>query len=258
MKLDTIEEVFQQNADLQRKLGPEIRPLRGLIPNSLGSSITLNPGDQNVAIFEARSKGIDAEDLNVVTGLTLNSGNGGAIGNNSVDVVGTVEWGIGGASFEADFDFVHGGSFSVAANYLRIKASYFATTIIPGQPDVQFQANAAVGYGNSPNKARRTVFLGTIAPLGFSLFLVPAFARRFGVLARCGGGFSPTTQPNLFMLLTDDANTDAFYRYVDNTNLAWQSERTYTIPNAAGLVMQVGNLDAVNPAKVTLVFELDL
>ena len=255
--LNNYEEVLRENLRLQKELGPEIRPLRGLAPNKRGSSTTLNLGDKKKSLVEARTPGQDAEMMTVECGLTaLNP----SIGNNSTDIVGTLEWGIGGANFQADFDFVNGLSFSVVANYLRVSAAYNgAMAPFPFGPPISFQANAAVGYGSTARRAgvaRRTLDLGTILVGATAFFLIPPFATTLGITTDVNPFTGGSLAGGLIMtLLNNGLGSDATYVYTDQSNLANQLETSYAIPNSNAILALITN-NTPQSVKTQIIFGL--
>lgn len=244
---------------------PTVRPLQGIDNRSRGSSLPLRLGDTNKTLVTANSRGTDAEILAVQTGLTVNNANGAAAGNNSLDVFGRVTWGVGGANYSADFDFLQGTTFSVVANYLKVDANYLGSSLVPGAPTLEFQANASVGYGTAPRQSvvQRTIDLGTIAKNSFVQVLAPEFAKSFTILVGTAlqvfPPFVPTAAPQLFIELANlGVGTSAFYEYTNFTNTAKQEPTTFPIPNTGQFGLLVFNNDAANDIDAVVIFDLSL
>lgn len=102
-------------------------------------------------------------------------------------IQGTVQWGLGGHRTEAEFDVIHGTTFSILASSVRVLARNIAPV---GPLPVSVLVGAFVGYFQKPflpgpqlTIARGGIFPGgAIAPAASELVIIPAYASQLEVL----------------------------------------------------------------------------
>jgi hypothetical protein len=257
-QLNDLQQMRLENLILETKLGPEIRPLRGLPPNKRGSSAQLHLGDKNKTLLDARTPSQDAEMITVELGVTVI---GGTLGTHDAFLTALVEWGVGGANFSATVDVGRGTAFSVVANFIRVSMSYAGTAPVAPSDTLVFQGNAAVGYGTpfgqgSTGRATLTVSLGTlIKGGGFAQIAIPNFATSFAVSTFVSIA-GPTT-PNLW-IIAFGASAGIEYTYTSLSNLASHDVSSYALP-AGAFLLDVINKDPANDvAEAKVIFALSL
>ena len=235
------------------------RPLAGAKQNSRGSSRVVDLPDTagflgsvtvGSIVETPRSCGDDAEDIRIVCSFdVLKPTTGSAPGfipSNTFAVFGTLEFGIGGASFSAEFDWLAGTSFAIPASFVRVKADieYFTYR------DAQIALTAALAYGSSSggnfSPLRKTVYLGPIASQGGSSPLtdLPAFASAMTLA-------TDTIPPNLEVAFNGNGKT-VRYKFTNETNVANQRDGQFPVPGWATR-FQVFNR---NPAPATPAFDV--
>lgn len=111
------------------------------IRNQYGQSdvngVALADGDF-AEVFDSRRDG-DSSELRqyciqtMIGGYQLPSGE---VDNRKVAILGRIEWGIGGVSMMADFDWKMGNQLSVAASFIRLSAAYSETEDTPQEVGV--------------------------------------------------------------------------------------------------------------------------
>ncbi len=252
---------------------PTYRPLAGAKPNNRGGSvrIQINPAtaayQQPIAICESpRNNGQDAEAILVTLGLEVL---GDADNTDLAEVTATasIEWGVGGAIYHAEIDWVNGVTFCLSASYVRINCQL--SVVNPLSLTYTVGVSASLGYGSVGGRGmcpRKTVDVGSIERTGgvSSDFNIPLFATTFTItdtfsLTQSG---LPTPDPDLQIeLFKPDAGSFvnmAIYKYVDRSNCANQNELTFTIPNGARRFRIVNN-DLLSSANgVRAIFNLGL
>lgn len=95
-------------------------------------------------------------------------------------VLGTVRWGTDGVQHQAEFDWLHGVTFSLSASFLEVSARVLLESQT-AQP-IPVRAGAALGYFPHSKPLRRSFFAREIESLGEARFPVPAFARNVSIL----------------------------------------------------------------------------
>jgi hypothetical protein len=106
----------------------------------------------------------------------------------SFSIVGILEWGVGGATQRAEFDFQNGVQLSVPAQ--AIKVSCKLEGILSDSTPPKLGASAVISTG-SPARTRQPTRTITLQPLGSgdpldAIIPIPAFARAFGWTAATG------------------------------------------------------------------------
>jgi len=237
---------------------PDYRPLNGAAQQNRGNAKLIElPTVATLAVVEAgsivetsKNVGDDAESILVVCGSSVLKALSGAGAGHKVE--GILTFGIGGASFQAEFDWLQGVSFAVAASFVRIGAR---VTYLSPAGDGKLSLAAALAYGNSPggnfSPLRRTIELGTIAPLATSTAEdVPAFASAATITTE------GTTAPNLRLRFVSGTRV-ATYDFTSRGNTANQEDGQFAIPGWAE-TFTVQNLAGGNVDNVNVVFSLAL
>lgn len=238
---------------------PTYRPLAGAKQNSRGNARVVDLAatagflasvDVGSIIETPRNCGDDAEDIRVICSFdVLKPTTGSAPGfipSNTFAVFGTLEFGIGGASFSAEFDWLAGTSFAIPASFVRVKADIEYFTF----KDAQIALSAALAYGGSVagnfSPLRKTLYLGPIASQGGATPLadLPAFASAVTLSTN-------TIPPNLELVFNGNAKT-VRYKFTNETNVANQRDGQFPIPGWATR-FQVINRD---PAPATFAFDV--
>jgi len=254
---------------------PTYRPLGGAPENQRGASqvyqFLAGGPPQNAMrlniLQTPRNAGEDAEVIAVTLGLTFQG-----IANLAVpglplfpfDVFGTIEWGVGGASFSADVDWSSGTMLALPASYVKVTANAGAVPGAAGFNPVEVVLSASVAYGppaasrlSSP--ARRTINVSNPATdlLGAgatsAVFKTPDWANSATILSATG------TAPNFSLdFFSDPAGAaTAGWQQTSRTNVSNLSECTFPIP-PDGRFFSVTNGAAVPMNHVQVMFNLAL
>lgn len=136
----------------------------------------------------------------------------------AICLFGRVTWGIGGASYEAVFDW--GKSVYVSASFARVDCIYATNTGFGTSPVVE--ASASFGYGDSKGPATFTyewALTGSGGALPGITLPVPPFARGVTV---GNTGATTTTAPALVVTVSGALLSSAYYNYTDRTNVGIQ------------------------------------
>lgn len=236
----------------------DYRPLNGAAQNNRGQTLlvelplaAVTRTIEGVSVVETpKNGGDDAENLIVVCGLQVLQPLSGLNAGYKVD--GVLSFGIGGASFSAEFDWLQGVSFAVAASFARVAAR--VTYLSPGGAG-KLALSSAFAYGPSPggnfSPLRKTVDLGTLAPLTPSTAqAIPSFAS--GVTLTSEG----STAPNLRLRFLSGSRV-ATYDMTSRANTATQADAQFAIPGWAES-FTVENLAGANLDNVNAIFSLSL
>lgn len=232
------------------------RPLAGAKENNRGNSVLLSlPPAIGVdttmvlgtIVETAKQSGDDAESIKVICGFAPQ---GDVNPAEEYNLAGTLEFGIGGATFSAEFDWRNGTCFSVPASFLRVKGVLTYTNLLVERDIV---VTAALAYGE--------VGGGLAAPLKRSFFFklnpgdtslqmaIPNFAS--GVTVVTSGPPASNVQLQLispgFM-----GNLDV----LDMTNLANQRDGLLPVHGGASRFQVVNNCLAW--VGVQVIFTLSL
>lgn len=258
------------------------RPLGGARANNRGGSITLNVGDPsfstgrtfNSIVETPKNAGDDAESIIVTLGrIFVTEPDDTILADVNWKATAILTWGVGGASFEAEIDWMQGTTLVLPASYARV--SLRITSSSSGQEfNIIFAASLSYGTPTSgrfaaPARLTETVVseAGNIGVLGVSgggdsgstLMLIPAFANSFNVQSATDDPAVPN--PNIGISFTGFPaafSGTQVQRYVNNTNLAGQGEQWFPIPNGATLI-RLENLSLAEETRATqVIFNLAL
>jgi len=230
-----------------------VRSLSGLDENNRGASVELVlPGAPRQTVVEARSRNEEAELVAVTLGYSAENVPADASTENQA----LIEWGIGGASFQAVVDWLHGTVLCVHGSYLRVTVLAAPNAAIAAAFRQSFSAGLAYGLsGQHQNRARLTVPLVDLADTATSADVpVPRFAVGVGLM-----GVDPGVAPGHVLVrevgATAPLDTIATYRYASNA--APQGASMYPIGAGARAVRLVNNTGAAL-VRPRLVFDLAL
>lgn len=236
----------------------DYRPLNGAAQNNRGSSVLVDlpttiaqTTTELFSIVETPKRGgDDAENIIVVCGTSVLRSLSGL--NNGFKVDGVLTFGIGGASFQAEFDWIQGVSFAVGASFLRVAAR--VTYLSPGG-DGQIALSAGMAYGPSPggnfSPLRKTIELGTLAPgVPSAPQAVPAFTS--GATLTSQG----TTAPALRLRFLSGTR-EATFDLTSRANTAGQADAQFVVPGWAE-TFTVENTGIANLDNVNAIFSLAL
>ncbi len=242
--------------ELERALGPTVRPLQGIDSILRGNSCSLKLNEINKVVVESRTSTDDSEMIAMSLGLTVDAtiDGSGPYANEVDDIVAHLTWGTGGAVFDADIDWLNGLTLSVPANTVRVSASYFGQAGAGGLSTV-FQAGAGLAYGSWEAfkcNPRRTIKIGAIANNASVSIPIPNFATAFEIQAS-GGAFTPPGGTIAVDLSTGAAAAPEIASYAVNVNL----DLTYSIPGSARLV-NIKNTTGGNLQNISVVFLLSI
>lgn len=227
------------------------RPLAGAKQNNRGGSkivdVPIGTGVIEVGsiVETSRQGGDDAESIIVVcsyddTRMPANAAT-------AFSVEGFVEFGIGGASFVAEFDYVKGLSFALPASFVRVGASVvFSLLLDPGV----LSLSAGLAYGSSPllgaSPLRKTFVDSIIAGGTSNARPIPNFASTVSL----NDDQSSAASPNLSIQFAgvvfsggSPVTTSSAYTMTSRSNLANQNDQfpvpawatTFTVTNNAGV-----------------------
>lgn len=231
---------------------PTFRPLAGAAENNRGASrlVEVPAGAGQIVVGSivetSRDSGNDAESLSVVCTALLPP----VSSVDSVSVEGFVEFGVGGASFVAEFDWLAGVSFSLPASFARVGARLAHVTTNPQKVTL----SAALAYGEGAqlhgSPLRKTLPLDVAAGATTAFEDIPAFAST--VTLAVNGTAAPNLRlrligPQLRVLgpgVVVAVNQEAVYEVTSRTSGAWQQD-AFPIPGWAR-AWTVQNLGAVS------------
>jgi len=263
--------------------GATYRPLAGAQVNNRGGIQTvLVPSAVPVptqiipsVVETPKSGGIDAETITIQLSLDLpfamKDPTSTAAGI-PIDVVAVVEWGVGGAFFTAEVDWVQGTVIGLCASFVRVSAKVTGTQVaLPGVPDASIVLRASLAYGGGNSfgiscPARRTIPLldaggnNLIAAGQLSEpVAIPAWAIGFtlsdgGVLA----GLVSVPDYTIYVLpRIGGLVAEAIYGVVSRTNLSTQVEGQFPI-TVNNRFIQVRNNLGTGVIAPKLIFNLGL
>jgi len=257
---------------------PTYRPLGGAMQNNRGNikivTLPASLGENTVVVPSvvetSKSSGDDAEVLSVQLALELPDAFTSATGtaaNVKLEIIAVLEWGVGGAFFQAECDWNQGTSFSIAASFLRVSARIVYGDVLFGlNSDTDIVLKASLGYGNAvslqqSSSARRTVPMRdstSVSPFnlgpGASSDRIPIPPFAMGVTMIDG----TPTQPNYKILMFSDAVggfTEAIYFWVDRNNTGSQLEGQFPIPGRCRFI-QIVNLSGLISDVPKLIFNM--
>lgn len=231
------------------------RPFAGAKQQNRGRSVPIDlPGNGGIAsttkpysIIETdRRTGDDAESILVVCGLDVVEAP-----DDGYDIEGIVTFGIGGASFSAEFDWNRGLAFAIPASFVRVAARVRYAS----EAAAKLVLSAALSYGNAPggnfSPLRKSDYIGALAAAGVSSVReVPAFASGATLVV------SNTTAPNLNITFYSGSRQTTF-NYASIANTASQADGQFPIPPWAEKY-QVTNAGAAEADNVAVIFSLAL
>lgn len=169
------------------------RPLTGARDNNRGGAyiqaFTTGTAFLPQTIVESpKNPGQDAETLAITLGFDVL--NGTVANDQAVPIMPACNllWGVGGAEFTAEVDWLQGTVLYLTASYARVSISfpYSFAFIGIGAAIVTYRFSANIGYGStrpSTHVARRTTALSTLAAgVTDTLVPVPPFATSYTIL----------------------------------------------------------------------------
>lgn len=243
------------------------RPLAGSKQNTRGNSIILAAGPEgstvSSSIIEAsRDAGDDAEMLTFTLDVDFDGLSPGTNPSLPVELFAIIEWGIGGASFQAMIDWPRGGCFSLPASWFRIKARYVSVPAGFGAASPDAILRAAVAYGGIHHRShvprlteRRLDNGSSIAAGGVQNLSVPRFANAFTPIV------SSVTPDLLFDMRSNFGVTDfnyGTYRYTVNTNAGIQGENIFPIPQNVNVIRMTNMLAVPYFGPIAIMWHLAL
>lgn len=181
------------------------RPLAGLRENNRGATVEIRQGAEGQnsvsSIVETpRNNGEDAEDIILTLGFEWGGTNAGSLtpepGSSESALIETfcqLTWGIGGASFFAEFDWQKGARIPLNASFVRVGARI--ENQVDGfnpVPDIYPLLTASLSYGSLPpsrsHTPRLTQRVATTAGQFFNpgapvYYEIPRFATAFTFLS---------------------------------------------------------------------------
>lgn len=109
-----------------------------------------------------------------------------AVVGRKLAILGRLNWGVGGASMQVDFDWKMGGQLSVAASFVRVSAAFSETDNAP--EEVRVIANFSSGSRAARSQVTRTFPKVVVAgdggaPLSVVMFPIPPFAHALNIFA---------------------------------------------------------------------------
>lgn len=243
---------------------PTYRPLAGAKQNSRGNArlvalpYAASPPAPPLSTIEvgsivetSRQSGDDAENIRIICSYDVNLYSG------PISIQGYAEFGVGGASFAVDFDWLQGTSFAIPASFVRIGASllYQSSSAVAGS---QIVLSAGLAYGGPPfghfSPLRKTDVIGTLPGATLSnSFDIPAFASSATLMC------DTSSAPNLRLYFYGGTGQSVSFDYVSRTNANFQMDGQFPIPGWAKSYA-VQNLSAApaTAGNVTAVFSLAL
>lgn len=243
---------------------PDFRPLAGLQVINRGRLVVL-PNDTGIAtvgsiVETPKDNGDDAELITVTTGFDFDGQAEGATLDVLVQLQMNLTWGVGGAFFKANLDWLQGQAFTICAKFVRVGATYQSLPPGFGGPGPALTLQASLGYGGDARlMPRLTQAAGGLLAVGATTTVaIPRFATSFAV--------SCMSSPNPFDLAINcvtntgaGASTRASYRYNDSTNFGRQDQETYPIPADCRFLRVTNNGGAVlTPSGFSILWNMSL
>lgn len=189
-----------QNADIDRWRGvwpgrdnPE-PPLLGAKDTQLGRTVPLVPTQGPVSLIQATGTSQGGYIATIHAQVIIPPDAYPAGVDRFAPVVGLLQWGQGGATFNATIDLRTGVCASLVASSVQLSAVFEPTTA-PDQRATTAQVSAAVVWGTRPGRARATRTLGpvTLAPAASTTFEVPPFASTVALFAPLAAFYAPAS-----------------------------------------------------------------
>lgn len=244
------------------------RPLGGAKQNFRGGSRQLTfggpTGTVDVVVGSLvetpRDAGDDAEMITVTLGVEYqNQIDDGFIFTTDWIPIAVLEWGIGPVAFSAEIDWQQGTVVSLPASFVRVGLR--VEDISGGGPadELTITYNASLAYGTPissrfASPVRKTKFVGTIAAAAATTFLkIPEWSNSFNIATV----WWPTTPDLLVRVFNQSGVEIANYVYAAGTNLGFQSEQTFPLPNGA-FALTIRNNAAADVTQTRLIFNLAL
>ena len=238
---------------------PTFRPLAGAQQNNRGAAVLVNlptvgaPASVTVPSLVETPKhtGDDAEMVTVTCGLALPADF--PIGSDFVEVVGTIEFGTGGAIFRAEFDWLAGTVFAIPTSTCRVTARVnYELTADP----TTITLMAALGYGqgmpHTVSPLRRT-FAFDIAAGGTQADIrIPSFATAVSLVH----GPDVFAAVDYLVIFAGANGRTALYRYNSASNLGNQRDGQFPIPGWATHMLLTNQ--GATPTAPSLIFTLSL
>lgn len=241
---------------------PTYRPLGGAQANNRGGSIVVIVPSGGGGSFEdfkgivetSKNAGDDAEAI----GVTLGFQPVVAETTPQVRVVSTalLTWGIGGAIFEAEMDWLQGLTFSLFASYVRVG---LRVQSILAASEIKYIFSAALAYGQNGSRGqaspcRLTRSVGSLNALSSAELPIPAWANSFTIVDT--NAFA--TAPTLGISVSTIAGAPiANYAYTSRANGANLTENQYPIPNG-GRTLEITNTGGAATSGISVIFNLAL
>lgn len=204
-----------------------------LVTDGLGSPITtVTP----TIVQTPRNGGDDAEGIIVNLGQLVTGPDDA--GGFALDIACVLKWGIGGAFFEAELDWIQGTTLLIPASFLSVGAIVTATHQpspgVSNEGKVILAAGLAYGSPNSGRNAspsRKTIIVGSTMAAGATSAIqqIPAWANSVTVV-------SGDLAPNFTITLQSQSNTNivrTVYQVIGSGNDMNQTEHQFPIPNGA-------------------------
>lgn len=243
-----------RQAEVGTPVIPTNRPLAGAQQNNRGRTATiinsqttsLDPnftGSVASVVETPKDAGDDAETILVTLGLEwLRPSTAVQVqpGQNPADgiyaITANLTWGVGGASYSANIDWLNGITFAIGASFLRVGGTFQSRG---GVSPPSALLSASLAYGHVPQRTsptRLTTWL-PVSQVSAQEIQIPRFASSFALgFPFAAGGVPPTVQVDVNTGLAASAPnfaTLASYIYSTSTNQANQSENMFSLPNGA-------------------------
>ena len=254
-----LEERVRPEVELARaaRSGPQ-RHVHEQTNVAMGRNLELARG-AGVELIRSPGTSQGARMVTVHAGVTFAEQDIPAGGQRTLGLVGTLEWGQGGASFLADFDFKSGTALTVVASFVALRVAFEPAI---GEPDGRFRkclVSGALVWGTRPSRGLVTRTLRAVIPDGAShTFAVPTWAFAVQFFTPVAGWYSaglgassitfhggplPADDPSLVVAPADVGIAALTF---DGVKLA-ESVRFVTVTNALG-----------TPLPIRAVFPLEL
>src|SRR5947207_7259075 len=172
-----LEERVRPEVELARaaRSGPQ-RHVHEQTDVAMGRALELQRG-AGVELIRSPGTSQGARMVTVHAGVTFAEQDIPANGQRTLGLVGTLEWGQGGATFRAEFDFKSGAALTVVASFVDLRVAYEPPI---GDPDGRFLrclVSGALVWGTRPGRGLTTRSLRAVIPDGGArTFAVPNFA----------------------------------------------------------------------------------
>lgn len=249
----------------RRRNAPETwRPLAGAPQQARGNGKIITVGGSNptnvvdAIVQTPQGQGEDAESICVTLGYDTGMVAAASLAELDLDITATLAWGVGGANFSAEVDWMNGTTFVLPANFVRVGARLNINTAPTEEKIVLF---ASLAYGQStggrlasPIRKTETVSASIAPGVESDPIAIPKFGISMNLIDTqdITGTYLITFFKNAGLLLPV-----AKYVKTGRSDLVGLSDSQFEVPNNS-MFFSVRNIGGNLVENVKAVFNLGL